>query len=369
MYNFFKKIAYEVYNIVKKDVGIVDNKNTVLVYTDEKKTNYLQQLVYEYFNSKASEGYFDEFSYIDLNLNNCDKYFIFINGTDQEDLKYLQIVKNFISQIYIKQDFKNEKEYFIKTLLLSELETKEIEFKSKKYKIASDLSRIVILLEVPKANLEEVKVFLQNKFKNTENKDYVVPISENEIAILKTLKNNMSEVELSSFLNRLIEEINQQFNICTLASCSNIVKDLKRIYISFKEADLALKIKKIFKTHDIITKYNSLGKARLIYGVPVEICKIFINEVLKKNKIKDLDEETIETINKFFENNLNISETSRKLFIHRNTLVYRLEKIKSLTNLDIRTFEDATMFNLALMVQKYLNFISKNSLQVKGETS
>ncbi len=368
MYKFLKKIVCEIYNIVKKDIGIIDNKNSVLIYTDSKKTNHLQKLVYEHFNAQVNEGCFDEYSYTNLNLNNCDRYFILINGTDKEDLKYLQIVKNFISQIYIKQDFQNEKEYFIRTLLLNKLDTKEIEFKSKEFKIALDLPRIIILFEIPQTKIEEVKTFLTNKFKDSIDENYVVSVTNSELVILKTLKNNLSETELFNFFNKIIEEINQRFDICTLASCSNIITDFDKINISFKEASLALKIKKIFKTHDIITKYNALGKERLIYGVPVEICKIFINEVLQKNKIKDLDEETIETINKFFENNLNISETSRKLFIHRNTLVYRLEKIKHLTNLDIRIFEDATIFNLALMVQKYLNFISKNSLQVKGET-
>ena len=82
---------------------------------------------------------------------------------------------------------------------------------------------------------------------------------------------------------------------------------------------------------------------------------MFLSEVFKKGSIESLDQETLSTIQKFFENNLNVSETSRKLFVHRNTLVYRLDKIRRLTGLDLKEFDDAIVFKVALMVVKYLN--------------
>ena len=139
------------------------------------------------------------------------------------------------------------------------------------------------------------------------------------------------------------------------------MENLKKIENSFKEATLALEIKQIFQNSDDIIFYNNIGIERIIYKLPISICEIFLAEVLKKKKIKNLNEEILFTINSFFDNNLNISETSRKLFIHRNTLVYRLEKIKNLTGLDLRNFEDAIKFKLALLIQKYLNFIAEKN--------
>ena len=129
------------------------------------------------------------------------------------------------------------------------------------------------------------------------------------------------------------------------------IKDLAR---SFKEAKVSLDIGEVFETDRSITSYDNLGIVRLIYQLPVTLCETFLNEVFKEEPIGSLDRETLFTINKFFENNLNVSETSRKLFVHRNTLVYRLEKIKKLTGLDLREFDDAILFKIALMVRKYL---------------
>ena len=133
-----------------------------------------------------------------------------------------------------------------------------------------------------------------------------------------------------------------------------IVRELKEVSRSYKEARMALDVGKIFFDDRDVIAYSSLGIGRLIYQLPTTLCEMFLREVFKKNPIDALDQETLFTINKFFENNLNVSETARKLFVHRNTLVYRLEKIKKLTGLDLREFDDAITFKVALMVKKYL---------------
>ena len=81
----------------------------------------------------------------------------------------------------------------------------------------------------------------------------------------------------------------------------------------------------------------------------------FISEIFEGKTPEQFDEETLQTINKFFENSLNVSETSRQLYIHRNTLVYRLDKLQKTTGLDLRVFEDAITFKIALMVVKYMS--------------
>lgn len=120
---------------------------------------------------------------------------------------------------------------------------------------------------------------------------------------------------------------------------------------------MALEVGKIFYSDRNVVAYSNLGIGRLVYQLPMPMCKVFIREIFDGKSPDDFDEETIVTINKFFENNLNVSETSRQLYIHRNTLVYRLDKLQKMTNLDLRIFEDAITFKMALMVVKYMKYM------------
>ena len=136
-----------------------------------------------------------------------------------------------------------------------------------------------------------------------------------------------------------------------------IVNDIKEVSKSFKEAKLALDVGKIFYSDKKVIAYNRLGIGRLIYQLPMPLCKMFIKEIFDGKSPDEFDEETLSTINKFFENSLNVSETSRQLYIHRNTLVYRLDKLQKTTNLDLRVFDDAITFKIALMVVKYMKYM------------
>ena len=135
---------------------------------------------------------------------------------------------------------------------------------------------------------------------------------------------------------------------------STIAETIDDINNSYKEAQIAIEVGKVFDNDKYILNYDNLGIGRLIYQLPIKLCELFLKEVFKKGDISSLDDETILTINKFFENDLNVSETSRQLFVHRNTLVYRLEKIYKLTGLDLRKFDQAIVFKVAMMVHKYL---------------
>jgi carbohydrate diacid regulator len=136
-----------------------------------------------------------------------------------------------------------------------------------------------------------------------------------------------------------------------------IVNEIKDVSRSYKEAKMALDVGKIFYSDRNVMAYSNLGIGRLIYQLPMPLCKMFIKEIFDGKSPDEFDEETLTTINKFFENNLNVSETSRQLYIHRNTLVYRLDKLQKSTNLDLRVFEDAITFKIALMVVKYMKYM------------
>ena len=151
--------------------------------------------------------------------------------------------------------------------------------------------------------------------------------------------------------------MNSEAMLKVRVSYGTVVQELREVSKSYKEATMAMDVGRIFYAEKNVIAYSTLGIGRLIYQLPVNLCRIFIEEIFGGNQVYDLDEETLTTINKFFENNLNVSETSRQLFIHRNTLVYRIEKLQKATGLDIRTFEDAMTFKIAMMVVNYMKYL------------
>ena len=184
--------------------------------------------------------------------------------------------------------------------------------------------------------------------------DFVLSINENDVAIIKQISGTVTAEDLEKIAVNVEDTLKNELRIKTIIGIGTVAEHLRELADSYKEAQTAIDVGKVFDTEKSIIDYENLGIGRLIYQLPTTLCEIFLSEVFKKNSIDSLDQETLFTINKFFENNLNVSETSRKLFVHRNTLVYRLEKIKKLTGLDLREFDDAIIFKVALMVKKYL---------------
>ena len=192
-------------------------------------------------------------------------------------------------------------------------------------------------------------------FYTHKNKDFVFNITETEIVLVKEIKSNIDNKDLEKLARSVIDSLGSDVAGQAVVGIGTAVKSIKDLAKSFKEAQVATEVGKFFDTEKIVISYDNLGIARLIYQLPTTLCEMFLKEVFKKGSIESLDHETLFTIQRFFENNLNVSETSRKLFVHRNTLVYRLEKIKKLTGLDLREFDDAIVFKVALMVKKYLD--------------
>ena len=185
--------------------------------------------------------------------------------------------------------------------------------------------------------------------------DFVLSINEMDIAIVKQLSASATAEDLEKIARSVEDTLKNELFIKPVIGIGTVAGHLRDLADAYKEAQTAIDVGKVFDTEKSIINYENLGIGRLIYQLPTTLCEIFLSEVFKKSSIDALDQETLFTINKFFENNLNVSETSRKLFVHRNTLVYRLEKIKKLTGLDLRQFDHAIVFKVALMVRKYLS--------------
>ena len=184
--------------------------------------------------------------------------------------------------------------------------------------------------------------------------DFILSMSDTDVAVIKALEENADSKELYRLAAQMQELLEGELQVKCVIGIGTVATHLRDLGRSYKEAGVAIEVGKVFNTEMAVINYENLGIGRLIYQLPATLCEMFLQEVFKKNPIDALDQETLFTINKFFENNLNVSETARKLFVHRNTLVYRLEKIKKLTGLDLREFDDAITFKVALMVKKYL---------------
>ena len=192
---------------------------------------------------------------------------------------------------------------------------------------------------------------------SAKGKDFITAVDEKNIIIVKEVKEGEGYSELERIARTILDMLNTEAMSKVHVAYGTIVNDIKEVSKSYKEAKMALEVGKIFNSEKNIVAYNNLGIGRLIYQLPLPLCKMFIKEIFDGKSPDEFDEETLSTINKFFENSLNVSETSRQLYIHRNTLVYRLDKLQKSTGLDLRVFEDAITFKIALMVVKYMKYM------------
>ena len=249
---------------------------------------------------------------------------------------------------------KHDRGTFVKNIIMDNILPGDIYVRAKELHFSIDAPRAVFLIrQVGHGDVAAVEV-LQGIFPD-RLQDFVLSINETDIAVVKQISPSTTSEDLQRLAQSMEDLLKTELFIKTVIGIGTVSSHLRELADSYKEAQTAIDVGKVFDTEKTIINYENLGIGRLIYQLPTTLCEIFLTEVFKKNSIDSLDQETLFTINKFFENNLNVSETSRKLFVHRNTLVYRLEKIKKLTGLDLRQFDHAIIFKVALMVRKYLS--------------
>lgn len=249
-----------------------------------------------------------------------------------------------------------DKDNFIKNLLLDNLLLVDIYNRAKKLHIEAEARRIVFVIETKYEKDINALETIRNLY-STNQKDFITAVDEKNIIVVKELEDGEGYDEMDQAARTMLDMLNSEAMSSAHIAYGTIVEELRDVSRSYKEARMALDVGKIFYEEKNIVGYNSLGIGRLIYQLPMPLCKMFIKEIFDGQSPDEFDDETITTINKFFENSLNVSETSRQLFIHRNTLVYRLDKIQKLTNLDLREFDDAITFKIALMVVKYMKYM------------
>ena len=259
----------------------------------------------------------------------------------------------FIGSMKSLYDEKYDKASFIKSIILDNILPSDIYIKSNELRFNNDEERAVIVIKFKAATDTPPYEMVRNAISPAEQ-DYIINISEQDVVIVRSVGKDAEIEELEKYAQTIIGNVASTYGEKAIVGISTVVENLKDLARAYKEARIALEVGKVFDIEKPVMSYENLGIGRLIYQLPTTLCEIFLGEVFKKGSIESLDRETLMTVQSFFENNLNVSETSRKLFVHRNTLVYRLEKIRKLTGLDLREFDHAVTFKVALMVKKYL---------------
>ena len=249
-----------------------------------------------------------------------------------------------------------DKNRFMQNLILDNLLLVDIYNQAKKLGIQVERRRIVFLLE-PKSPEDNIVLDMIKGIYATGTGDFVTAVDEGHVILIKALQETEDYREAVHIAEMLVDVINTEAMVNVRVSYGTIISELKDVSQSYKEAGMALDVGRIFYPEKSVLAYKELGIGRLIHQLPITLCEMFLEEVFAGKAVDQFDEETLTTVDKFFENNLNISETARRLFVHRNTLVYRLEKIQKQTGLDVRVFEDALTFKIALMVADHMKFV------------
>ena len=309
----------------------------------------------EFAQSPADSQEIQGYQYFKIYDEQQLEYILIAGGSGEDVYMVGKMVAFQIQNLLVAYKERFDKDNFIKNLLLDNLLLVDIYSRAKKLHIQADVRRVVMIVETD--STKDCNVLEVVRSGNTNSRDFITAVDENNVIVVRDLSEGDSPAEIDRGATGLESFLVKKGMKNVRVAYGTVVKEIKDVSRSYKEARMALDVGKIFFSDRNVVAYSELGIGRLIYQLPIPLCRMFIREIFGGKSPDDFDEETLTTINKFFENSLNVSETSRQLFIHRNTLVYRLDKLQKATGLDLRVFEDAITFKIALMVVKYMKYM------------
>ena len=355
----FQNVIIQMKDAIDRPLGVVDDQGFVVAASELAMIGSRLDDFHAYDLEQASGAVSTENRcYCALTAENGKlDYAAFVEGADAVSRTVCAVAAVAFNEAKNNFEEKHNKAAFIKNIISDNILPGDVYVRAKELHFVTDEPRIVLLVrQMDNPDVAAVEVI--GRLFPDKQKDFVLNINETDVVIVKSLQSpdNLEEVRKAalSVENALREELGIR---CVIGVSTN-ARHLRELADRYKEAQVAIDVGRIFESEKTIIHYENLGLGRIIYQLPTTLCEMFLNEVFKKNPIEALDEDTLETINRFFENNLNVSETSRKLYVHRNTLVYRLEKIKKITGLDLREFDHAIVFKVAMMVKMYLDSLN-----------
>lgn len=343
------------HQITKIDFAVVDSEGGVLASTIMNPGQYRESAV-TFALSEAESQVVSGCQFFKVYDEQQLEFIVLAKGNDEEEALLVGKIATFqIQELMVAYKERFDKDNFIKNLLLDNLLLVDIYNRSKKLHVDINVRRVVMIVETGEHKDGDAIDRVRSLFSG-RTKDFVTAVDEHNIIVVKELLDQETYEDIRKTAAVIIDALKDRDDRIRV-SYGTIVGEIKEVSRSYKEAGMALDVGKIFFADKRIIAYSALGIGRLIYQLPIPLCKMFIKEIFDGKDLDDFDEETLSTINKFFENSLNVSETSRQLYIHRNTLVYRLDKLQKSTGLDLRVFEDAITFKIALMVVKYMKYM------------
>ena len=341
--------------ISKVDFCVLDTEGKELAATGEVDKN-CSDAVLAFVESPADSQVIQGRQFFKIFDEQRLEYVLVANGDSEGEYMLGKIAAFQIQSLLVAYKERFDKDNFIKNLLLDNLLLVDIYNRAKKLHIDTEVKRVIFIIETShekdSAALDNVRNLLGSK-----SRDFVTAVDEKNIIVVKEVGENEGYEEMNKTAEVIVNLFRSDSDSDVHVAYGTIVGEIKEVSRSYKEARMALDVGKIFFEEKDVIAYSTLGIGRLIYQLPIPLCKMFIKEIFDGKSPDEFDEETLTTINKFFENSLNVSETSRQLYIHRNTLVYRLDKLQKATGLDLRVFEDAITFKIALMVVKYMKYM------------
>ena len=348
----FQGIIHQMGDAANRTIGVIDDTGVIIACSELVKIGEARHGIHDELAYTSDAVTVEGYTYRPIGTAAKWEYIVFVEGEDDTAERLADILSISLSTIKNLYDEKYDKNSFIKNIILDNILPSDIYIKGKELRFNTEEVRVVFLIKF--LSRTEVLPFnmVQQIFPD-KNKDYVISISEQDIVVVKEIKGGTDIREIEKLARSIADTLGTEFYAKVAIGIGTAVDNIKDLARSYKEAQTAIEVGKVFDTEKTVISYENLGIGRLIYQLPTTLCEMFLQEVFKYGSLESLDHETLMTIQCFFENNLNVSETSRKLFVHRNTLVYRLEKIRKLTGLDLREFDNAITLKVALMVKRY----------------
>ena len=340
--------------ITKVDLAVVDVEGVMVAKNSNRFDNNME-FITEFAASPAGSQVLQGCQYLKI-YDEEDPAYVLLCGDSSEEYMIGKVAVSNIQSLITAYKERFDRNNFFQNLILDNLLLVDIYNRAKKLHIEIQKPRVVLLLEIPAGKENYAMEFLKSMF-SAQSGDYVTAVDENTLIVIKQVEAKDSYAEVAEVAETTVAMMNTEAMINVRVAYGTIVEELKDVSKSYKEAKMALDVGKIFYAEKTVTAYSTLGIGRLIYQLPINLCEMFIEEIFGGKVPEELDEETLTTINTFLENNLNVSETSRQLYVHRNTLLYRLEKLEKYTGLDIRIFDDALTLKIALMVVRYMRYL------------
>ncbi len=341
--------------ISRVDLCVLDTEGVMLATTFPEAENFRDSVI-SFADSPADSQTVSGCQFFKVFDDHQLEYILLSNGNSDDVHMVGRMAAFQIQNLLVAYKERFDKDNFIKNLLLDNLLLVDIYNRAKKLHIDTEARRVVFIVETDHEKetgaLESVRALF-----GARSGDFITEVDEKSIIVVKELGEQDTYEDMDRTAEMILDALGEEKKKDALIAYGTIVGEIKEVSRSYKEARMALNVGKIFFEERKVIAYSSLGIGRLIYQLPIPLCKMFIKEIFDGKSPDDFDDETLATINKFFENSLNVSETSRQLYIHRNTLVYRLDKLQKQTGLDLRVFEDAITFKIALMVAKYMNYM------------